>query len=1077
MVRADTTPSDPQLVKKFFSLLFSPALYNYFMTTICFIVFFTLLAFLTAPPILAQSLEEVEEETAPVVEQETFTPPPRRIDDITQILNQTGKFNIETTAAFKRKAEAVPPKTENKEELADFYKKRGSAAFELGRYKQTLDDFEMAMRFAGEAGINDPSFLHRLAVTELDAGNFKRAIELFEQNVKTSNYIWSYMFLSSLYAGLGDIGAANKIKGEALKHCRGEQGTPSKIHRSGWGRMEAGPSQKEKWAKNQCLILRAHMEARILEAQGRFKAAERFIRQALSKRLSTGADASSPETVFRNKAWLARNLYFQGRFLGSEMIARNLLKESLGHGGQESAQTFSAISTIANNLAVQGRTEEAEKLFTAAIKILETSGVTNDSRMAGQIRSNYGNLLVALGDFQSALIQFDQIKTALKENQYLYEKVYTKNSSFLLSLIMAGRPREALEIIAPNYDNYKTVFGEKNFNTAEMLALRGMAYFRLNNPKQALEDFSRAFDELSQYAAGRGGYYRNQRVKIILHDYMRLLDQLHDNRTEKDPGLDTVALTFKISEATRSQTVQSALLASSARAAETDSEVISLIRQEQDTLGEIKAVETSLMEIISAPFDQQNPELLKELRQKLNTLRQSRTAFLGEIKKRSGKYADFVNPQLPLPSAVQKILRPHESLISIYTLEDRTYIWAISAKGPVKYASIPLGQQNLAQLVTSLRESLDPNPRTINDIPPFNYDRAYELYRSLLLPVREGWKDAKDLLIIVNDPLSQLPLSILMTAPHKPSKTEKVLFEDYQKAPWLIHHVSITMVPSAISLLSFRQLPPGSTERKVFIGFGDPIFNRSQISMVEKKSGTIQVRGVRLSDHGGLDSQKLSSSQLENLNRLPDTAEEIKTIAVTLKADLTRDVFLGKEATETKVKTTDLSDRKIVAFATHALVPGDLDGLEQPALALSSPTVTGIKEDGLLTMGEIMKLKLNADWVILSACNTGAADGSGAEALSGLGKAFFYAGTRALLASMYPVETTSARQLTTQLFHYQMEDKKLTRAQALRKAMINLIQSPGHIDPRTRKIAFCYAHPLFWAPFVLSGDGGGEDIR
>ena len=101
------------------------------------------------------------------------------------------------------------------------------------------------------------------------------------------------------------------------------------------------------------------------------------------------------------------------------------------------------------------------------------------------------------------------------------------------------------------------------------------------------------------------------------------------------------------------------------------------------------------------------------------------------------------------------------------------------------------------------------------------------------------------------------------------------------------------------------------------------------------------------------------------------------------------------------------------------LRPGDLDGLDQPALALSSPSISGDKEDGLLTMGEILRLKLNADWVVLSACNTGAAEGKGAEAVSGLGRAFFYAGTRAILVSMWPVEITSARKLTVRLFQHQ----------------------------------------------------------
>jgi len=1041
------------------------------------LIFFLIIVTLQAWTTSALSLEEAEEVTSSMTDEESFVPPPRRIDDITNILNQAGKFNANTTAFFKRKADAQPPANESKQGLADFYKERGLAAWQLGRYKQTLDDFKMAQYYAEEAGISDPQFIHRLAVAEMEAGNYNRAIQLFEQNVKDSNFIWSYMFLSGAYAQIGDIEAANKIKQEAINNCRGEQVNVTMMRGSGTGQrgkrkgQASKPAKVKGWGADKCAIMRAHIEAGILEAQGKYKAAERYIRQALDKRLDRGADASNPENVLRYKARLARNLYSQGRFFDSEIAARDLLNESLGLGGEESAQTFSAVQTISLNLAAQGRTQEAERLLSSAIKILEASGVTNDSKMAGQVRSNYGALLAARGDFKGALEQFDLVKTGLQENQYLYEKVFAKNPSLLLSLIMTGRTQEAMDFITNNYEKFKNVLGENNFNTAQMLALRGMCYFRQNNLKQALEDFSKSIDMLTQFATERGGYFKNQRVKTIIHDYMRLLDQIHGHQSEKDLGLDAVAMSFKLSEATRGQTVQSALLASSARAAETDPEVINLIRQEQDTLKQINATEASILEIISAPSDQQNPQLIKNLRLKLDTLRQARNTLLNEIRKRSKRYANFVNPQIPLPSSVQKVLHPHESLISIYTLEDRTYIWAIPQNGKVKFASVPIRQKDLAKIVSILRESLDPNPLTINDIPAFDLDRSYELYSNLLLPVREGWKDAHDLVIIINDPVSQLPLSVLITAPYKRSKDEKLLFEGYRNAPWLIHHVSITMVPSASSLISIRQLPPGTIQRKAFVGFGDPIFNPEQIAKSEKETETIQVRSVRLSNRGGLDSQNVTSSRLENLNRLPDTAEEIRTIATTLKADVSHDVFLGKEASETRVKTLDLSDRQIVAFATHALIPGDLDGLDQPALALSSPTVTGVKEDGLLTMGEIMKLKLNADWIVLSACNTGAAEGSGAEALSGLGRAFFYAGTRAVLASMYPVETTSAKQLTTQVFHHQMENKHLTRAQALRKAMLDLIHAPGYIDPLSKKIMASYSHPIFWAPFVLFGDG------
>ena len=192
-----------------------------------------------------------------------------------------------------------------------------------------------------------------------------------------------------------------------------------------------------------------------------------------------------------------------------------------------------------------------------------------------------------------------------------------------------------------------------------------------------------------------------------------------------------------------------------------------------------------------------------------------------------------------------------------------------------------------------------------------------------------------------------------------------------------------------------------------------------------------------------------------------------------MNADLTKDVFLGEKATEEAVKTIDLSGYKVLAFATHGLVPGDINGLRQPALALSTPKLGNTKGDGLLTMGEILSLRLDADWVVLSACNTGAANGAGAEAFSGLGRAFFYAGTRAVLLSNWPVETTSARLLTTDLFKRQADDPTLSRSQALRNAMLDLIDGNGFKDQKTNKTVFSYAHPIFWAPFSLVGDGGG----
>jgi CHAT domain-containing protein len=119
-------------------------------------------------------------------------------------------------------------------------------------------------------------------------------------------------------------------------------------------------------------------------------------------------------------------------------------------------------------------------------------------------------------------------------------------------------------------------------------------------------------------------------------------------------------------------------------------------------------------------------------------------------------------------------------------------------------------------------------------------------------------------------------------------------------------------------------------------------------------------------------------------------------------------------------------------------------------------------------MEEVLGLKLDADWVVLSACNTasGAARGGmdGAEAVSGLGRAFFYAGARSLLVSNWAVESSSARLLTTELFKRQADNAALSRAEALRQSMLALMAKDG--------AGFSYAHPIFWAPFSLVGDSG-----
>jgi CHAT domain-containing protein len=152
----------------------------------------------------------------------------------------------------------------------------------------------------------------------------------------------------------------------------------------------------------------------------------------------------------------------------------------------------------------------------------------------------------------------------------------------------------------------------------------------------------------------------------------------------------------------------------------------------------------------------------------------------------------------------------------------------------------------------------------------------------------------------------------------------------------------------------------------------------------------------------------------------------------------------------------------VVYFATHGLVAGDVKGLGEPSLALTLPAKPTELDDGLLTASEVAQLKLNADWVVLSACNTAAGDMPGAEALSGLARAFFYAGARALLVSHWSVDSEAATRLTTATFDIMKADPKAGRAEALRRAMLAYMND---------KASPLNAYPAFWGPFSVVGEG------
>jgi CHAT domain-containing protein len=331
----------------------------------------------------------------------------------------------------------------------------------------------------------------------------------------------------------------------------------------------------------------------------------------------------------------------------------------------------------------------------------------------------------------------------------------------------------------------------------------------------------------------------------------------------------------------------------------------------------------------------------------------------------------------------------------------------------------------------------------------FDLARSHALYKLLLERFAPMLSDKRHLLLVPTGALSSLPFQVLVTEPPRGAGSG----EEAQKgAAWLIRRHALSVLPSVQSLSALRQLMSSGGAPKPFFGIGDPVLVGPAALNKQKRDAKRPVIERAAFYRNGL----ADIGALRELVPLPETADELRAVAKSLGAP-PEAISLREDATETRVKTAKLSDYRVIHFATHGLVAGDLDGLSEPALVLTPPLVATETDDGLLTASEIATLRLNAEWVVLSACNTAAGDRVGADALSGLARAFFFSGARAILVSHWAVYSQAAVHLTTQTFATLAHMPEIGRAEAFRRSMLALIDQG--------------APPSFWAPFVVVGEG------
>jgi len=299
---------------------------------------------------------------------------------------------------------------------------------------------------------------------------------------------------------------------------------------------------------------------------------------------------------------------------------------------------------------------------------------------------------------------------------------------------------------------------------------------------------------------------------------------------------------------------------------------------------------------------------------------------------------------------------------------------------------------------------------------------------------------------------------------------------DHRVAAWLAGEHAVTVLPAVSSLKALRRIGKPSKAPWPMIGFGNPLLDGPDASyadnakLAREKQRCPETRLQRVVARRGVLPVEVRGgladvSHIRGQVPLPETADELCAVAQDVKAIVARDIRLGAQATEREIKRLsangELAKYRMVHFATHGTLAGQLSGTHEPGLILTPPDKATEEDDGYLSASEIASLKLDADWVILSACNTAAGAATSAEALSGLARAFIYAQARALLVSHWEVYSDATVKLITAAIREMARDPKVGRAEAMRRSMLALIDKG---EPQE-------AHPAFWAPFVVVGEG------
>ena len=417
-------------------------------------------------------------------------------------------------------------------------------------------------------------------------------------------------------------------------------------------------------------------------------------------------------------------------------------------------------------------------------------------------------------------------------------------------------------------------------------------------------------------------------------------------------------------------------------------------------------------------------------------------------------YKRLVDETIELKDA-QKLMADGEVMAVIQLGENSGLVGIVTNKTFTAY-EVDLSIAAAEEAVKQFRQAVD-----LDTIVRLDPKSNYDLYLTLFDPVTELIDEADHLIVIPTGPLLSMPFNTLIVEEYTGDIpiVDQAYF-DYSQVKWLGAQTGVTTGVSISSFFLGRSVTRPSKAGKSFIGFGDfREFGEDE----EVISRIIEQRQIAPTCRDDVGSIGL-------IGELEGTRDELILVQEVLQIP-DEDVVLGEDFTDSKVKSLKMEEFRVIHFATHGVLGISAECLPEPGL------ITSIADDGdaMLEASEILDLSLDADLVVMSACNTGqgagaitdqigllAADGlyaAGGEGLNGLARSFFFAGARNVLSTLWQADDISAQELMVLFYQTASGDEPVSIAEAMRQSQAKLIEGGE------------FSHPYFWAPFATIGDG------